>query len=176
MRAASQRAGEGVLECLGTEYSWRIAGEADAEQITEVYKRVFASYPFPIRDAAYIRETMRDSIVYFSVCKKGEIVSVASSEMDMEARNVEMTDFATLPEYRCGGFAGFLLARMEEAMRERGLRTAYTIARAVSFGMNITFAKLDYRYGGTLTNNTDICGSTESMNVWYKPLPERLPS
>jgi hypothetical protein len=25
--------------------------------------------------------------------------------------------------------------------------------------------------GGTLTNNTNICGCLESMNVWYKPQP-----
>jgi hypothetical protein len=36
--------------------------------------------------------------------------------------------------------------------------------------MNITFAKLGYRYGGRLINNTNISGSIESMNVWYKSL------
>jgi hypothetical protein len=36
--------------------------------------------------------------------------------------------------------------------------------------MNITFAKQRYALAGTLINNTDISGSLESMNVWYKPL------
>ena len=36
--------------------------------------------------------------------------------------------------------------------------------------MNITFAKLGYDFGGTLTRNTQISGDLESMNVWYKPL------
>ncbi len=55
-------------------------------------------------------------------------------------------------------------------MPSRGIRTAYTIARAVSYGMNITFARCGYQYGGRLVNNTDIAGSLESMNVWYKTL------
>ncbi|MDD2310679.1 MAG: hypothetical protein PHH91_13970, partial [Desulfuromonadaceae bacterium] len=41
---------------------------------------------------------------------------------------------------------------------------------AYSFGMNITFARDGYSFGGTLTNNTNISGSLESMNVWYKTL------
>ncbi|HOM70936.1 MAG TPA: putative beta-lysine N-acetyltransferase, partial [Armatimonadota bacterium] len=50
------------------------------------------------------------------------------------------------------------------------MKTAYTIARSLSYGMNITFAKQGYQYAGTLTNNTNICGHMESMNVWYKHL------
>jgi len=50
------------------------------------------------------------------------------------------------------------------------MQRAYTIARALSAGMNVTFARAGYDYGGTLTNNTNICGQIESMNVWYKPL------
>ena len=47
-------------------------------------------------------------------------------------------------------------------------QTWYTIARALSAGMNITFAKAGYRYAGTLVNNTDISGTIESMNVWWR--------
>ena len=53
-------------------------------------------------------------------------------------------------------------------MEQLGIDTFYTIARSVSFGMNITFAKMDYKYTGTLKNNTNISGNIESMNVWYK--------
>jgi len=55
-------------------------------------------------------------------------------------------------------------------MRSAGIITAYTIARAYSFGMNITFAERDYDFDGTLTNNTNISGRLESMNVWHKRL------
>jgi beta-lysine N6-acetyltransferase len=36
--------------------------------------------------------------------------------------------------------------------------------------MNKTFLKFDYCYSGTLINNTNIAGSIESMNVYYKHL------
>jgi hypothetical protein len=55
---------------------------------------------------------------------------------------------------------------MEKYIKELGLKTAYTIARALSYGMNITFAKMGYTYSGTLVNNTNISGRLESMNVW----------
>ncbi|MFH1725408.1 MAG: putative beta-lysine N-acetyltransferase, partial [Elusimicrobiota bacterium] len=45
-----------------------------------------------------------------------------------------------------------------------------TIARAVSFGMNIAFARVGYSFGGTLWNNTNISGNIESMNIWHKRL------
>ena len=79
-----------------------------------------------------------------------------------------MTDFAVLEKYRGNNLACHLLGAMEEKLPELGVKTAFTIARAKSFGMNITFAKSGYTYSGTLVNNTDISGQIESMNVWYK--------
>jgi hypothetical protein len=59
---------------------------------------------------------------------------------------------------------------MEKEMQQKGIKMAYTIARAVSVGMNIVFAKLGYTYGGRLKNNTNISGEVESMNIWYKAI------
>jgi putative beta-lysine N-acetyltransferase len=155
---------------LSDRYRWRIAEPSDAEAMAALYRQVFATYPFPIHDPEYLLQTMADHIVYFGIWDRKELVALASAEMDVAGGNAEMTDFATQPAFRGEGFATFLLARMEEEMRRRRLPTAYTIARAVSFGMNITFARCGYRFGGTLTNNTNISGSLESMNVWYKPM------
>ena len=52
----------------------------------------------------------------------------------------------------------------------KGFSTTYTIARSLSLGMNLTFAKGGYSFAGTLVNNTQISGQIESMNVWYKHL------
>lgn len=142
----------------------------DAEAMAEVYREVFETYPFPIHDPEYLRETMRTHVRYFGVREEGRLVALASAEMDHEALSVEMTDFATLPSHRGRGFAVALLQVMEAAMREGPMRTACTIARALSAGMNITFAKLGYEHSGTLTNNTDICGRIESMNIWHRSL------
>lgn len=167
---ALEKASDDLPDHLNDGLSWRIAGGSDAEEISLVYREVFKSYPFPIHKKDYILETMRENVIYFTVRENDRVISVASCEMDTDAKNVEMTDFATLPDHRGSGLAVFLLAQMETAMRDTGMLTAYTIARSLSYGMNITFAKLGYKFAGTLTNNTDICGNLESMNIWYKPL------
>lgn len=148
--------------------SIRQCSEQDADAMSAVYRRVFPTYPFPIGDPGYLRETMRSHIVYFAAEHEGKIVSLSSSETDPENATVEMTDFATLPAWRGHSLASLLLREMESAMRRRGMVMSYTIARALSPGMNITFARAGYSFGGTLTNNTNISGGLESMNVWYK--------
>ncbi|MEA3499674.1 MAG: putative beta-lysine N-acetyltransferase [Candidatus Marinimicrobia bacterium] len=153
---------------ISDEFEYKILKHEDAKQLTELYKVVFASYPFPIYDENYLKETMDDNIIYFGIFYKGKLVSASSAEMDFDGENVEMTDFATLPDFRGNNFAQFLLYQMENEVIKKGIKTFFTIARGVSFGMNITFAKLGYKYGGTLINNTNISGNIENMNIWYK--------
>ena len=141
-----------------------------AEEMSRIYREVFPTYPFPIHEPAYLRETMAEHIDYFGIRRESRLIALASSEMDLEKANVEMTDFATLPDHRGQGLARCLLQAMEAAMVKRGMHTAFTIARAVSPGMNITFARMGYQFTGALINNTQISGTIESMNVWYKPL------
>ena len=155
---------------LSPEFSLRACTRDDVAEMAEIYREVFPTYPFPIHDPAWLLETMESHIDYFGVEHEGGLVALASSEMDLDGRNVEMTDFATLPDFRGRNLALHLLATMEEAMRRKGMRTAYTIARAISPGMNITFARAGYHFSGTLVNNTNISGGIESMNVWYKSL------
>ncbi len=155
---------------LPAQFRFRYCRECDAEEVSAVYKEVFASYPFSIDDPAYIRQTMKENVLYFSIRNEGKIIALSSAEIDWKSANAEMTDFATLPEYRGYGLACFLLAKMERAMKKLGIKTAYTIARAISPGMNITFSKGGYHYGGRLINNTQISGTIESMNIWYKTL------
>lgn len=170
LAAAREKAEDPLAEGLDPRFELFEATPDDAEEVAKVYRSVFETYPFPIHQPDYIRQTMADNIVYFGIRCEGRIIAMASSEMDEAGGNVEMTDFATLPEWRGHGLAVHLLRHMEQAMRERGIHTAYTIARAYSHGMNITFARMGYRFAGTLTNNTHICGRLESMNVWYRSL------
>ncbi|MGD9126375.1 MAG: putative beta-lysine N-acetyltransferase [Planctomycetia bacterium] len=169
LELAKQKA-ESPIRPLDDRFALRACGEADVDEMAEIYRAVFPTYPFPIHDPLYLRETMQSHIQYFGVETEGHLVALSSAEMDESSSNVEMTDFATLPDWLGNGFSVHLLAMMEEAMRQKGIKTAYTIARALSPGMNITFAKLGYTYGGRLRNNTNISGQIESMNIWYKPL------
>jgi len=158
------------LGALPTGMSIVPCGPEHAVEMSQVYREVFPTYPFPIHDPGYLRDTMSSHVDYFAVVRLGQIIALSSAEMDSQGQNVEMTDFATLPDHLGQGLAAYLLEFMEHAMNEREMITAYTIARAVSPGMNITFAKMGYIFGGLLVNNTQISGSIESMNVWYKKL------
>lgn len=144
--------------------------EGDVEEMAAIYQTVFKTYPFPIHDPDYLLDSMQNEVDYFGVESDGDLVALSSAEIDEAALNVEMTDFATLPEWRGNGLGVHLLLRMEKEMQQRGIKMAYTIARAVSVGMNIIFAKLGYTYGGRLKNNTNISGRVESMNIWYKAI------
>lgn len=136
----------------------------------ELYKSVFESYPFPIFDGNYLLKTMRNNVDYYGVFENQNLVAISSSEMDLENLNTEMTDFATLPEYRGNNLSYHLLKKMQVDAIKKGIKTAYTIARAKNTGINMTFAKMFYEFGDTLVNNTNICGNIETMNIWYKNL------
>ncbi len=148
----------------------RACEERDAEALANIYKDIFTTYPFPIHDPDYILKTMRNNVDYFGIESDSKLVAVSSAEMDKHSSNVEMTDFATLRDYRGHGYAKYLLARMDLEMKKKNIKTAYTIARSMSPGMNITFSKAGYQFGGRLKNNTNISGNIESMNIWYKSL------
>lgn len=147
-----------------------ICSKKHSREMADIYKLVFKSYPFPIHNPKYIEQTMDDNIIYFGAVHNDKIIALASSEMDKQAQSVEMTDFATLPEYLGNATALQLLKEMEKNMIDSNIITSYTIARSESAGMNITFARNGYDYSGTLINNTNIAGKIESMNVWYKTL------
>ncbi|MDU4599759.1 MAG: putative beta-lysine N-acetyltransferase [Clostridium sporogenes] len=155
---------------LPKEFSFKKAKPSDASKMAALYSKVFNSYPFPVSDPQYIKETMNDNVIYFGVWKGNDIVALSSCEMCLEDKNVEMTDFAVVPDYRGHKFAYFLLGEMEKEMRKREIKTAYTIARSTSYGMNSTFAKCGYSFKGRLIKNTQIGGDIEDMNVWSKVL------
>jgi len=165
-----EKGGKCKISELDKKFLIKKLNEKDIPQMTEIFKTVFESYPFPVFDKDYILTTMKENIDYFGVFLDKKLVAVSSSEMDLENLNTEMTDFAVLPGYRGNSLAIHLLAKMEEAAKEKGIKTAYTIARACSRGMNMTFAKMGYEFEGRLINNTNICGDLETMNVWYKKL------
>lgn len=155
---------------LSEEFTFRKTRPEDSKEMSLIYSKVFDSYPFPVFDPEYLKKTMGENIVYFGIWKENRLIALSSCEMDMDGESVEMTDFAVLQDYRGYNFACFLLNQMEREMKLRQIKTAYTIARAESFGMNCTFAKCGYTFSGTLIKNTQIGGKIEDMNVWFKKL------
>ncbi len=170
LRIAKLRKKNPRIKPLPSKYLVRRCVPDDVEAMAKIYRTVFPTYPFPIHDPEYLRNTMETHVEYFGIEIFGQLVALSSTEMDQKSKSAEMTDFATLPEWRGRGFACNLLRKMEQTMKSKNFQLTYTIARAISPGMNITFAKLGYVFGGRLINNTNISGQIESMNVWYKKI------
>ncbi|NYT17881.1 MAG: putative beta-lysine N-acetyltransferase, partial [Methanomicrobiales archaeon] len=163
--------GEGAADIpLPPRYAIRACSGRDAKDLAGLYASVFPSYPFPIDNPTHIRTMMEHDTRFYAIFHDQGLAAAASAEMDPSTGTVEMTDFATSRDHRGRGLARRLLSNMEQAVSEEGMRVAYTIARAGSPAMNAIFARSGYRFGGRLVNNTHICGSLESMNVWYKRL------
>jgi len=170
LSAAFGYAQSGYIPQLPAGFSLMHAHSGDAKEIAALFRSVFETYPFPISDPDFITRTMKEGIRYFCIHQSKRIAAVSSCEINTDAQNAEMTDFATDPRFQGKGLAGNLLYAMETEMKKEQIRLAYTIARATSYPINMAFARAGYQYGGMLPNNTNICGSLESMNVWYKKL------
>ncbi|MCI0767618.1 putative beta-lysine N-acetyltransferase [Bacillus sp. TL12] len=148
----------------------RKATEEDAEELASVFGKVFEIYPTPLNEADYVVQTMKEDTIYYVYELDGRIISTASAEMNVKEGNAELTNCATLPEYRKHGFMKSLLIKLEEELQERAIFCSYTIARSLSFGMNAAFHQLGYTYTGRLANNCYIFDKLEDMNVWVKDL------
>ncbi|MEG9297982.1 putative beta-lysine N-acetyltransferase [Mangrovibacillus sp. Mu-81] len=147
-----------------------VAGTGQAEELSSLYKEVFKLYPVPLHDPRYIKDAMKNGTIFVCIRKNEQIISAASAEINFQYKNAELTDCATLPLYRKGGFMKNLIARLEEELLYRDIYCAYTIARALSYGMNAVFHQLGYEYRGRLANNCYIFDKIEDMNLWEKDL------
>jgi len=152
-------------------YTLDFAREGDVEGMLSLYRRVFETYPAPLTYREYLLSVLhRDAIFRVIRCPKGEVVAAASAELDDRRLSSELTDCATHPDQRGKGLMSVLLHALEEDLRRKGYRCAYTLARAPSFGMNAAFHALGYEYNGRMINNCDIYGDFENMNLWVKNL------
>lgn len=150
----------------------RIASAHDAEPLAELYRQVFQTYPTPMDNAEYIVQTMLEGTIYYVVENDNVLISAASAEINKEYRNAELTDCATLPAFRNQGHMRLLIHALEKELERRDIACAYSLARALSFGMNAVFFQLGYRYYGRLTKNCDIYDKFEDVNLWVKMLPK----
>ncbi|MEH7884922.1 putative beta-lysine N-acetyltransferase [Bacillus sp. JJ1609] len=151
-------------------YILKKMGESDATGLSKLYKSVFQIYPTPLDNPDYIVKTMQEGTVYYGFINDGQVVSAASAEVNIFYKNAELTDCATLKEHRKHGLMKILLERIEQELVENGIYCAYSIARALSFGMNAVLYQLGYAYRGRLVNNVFIYDKIENMNVWVKDL------
>jgi len=148
-------------------YAFSRASHEDAREMGEVFGKVFATYPSPVFDPEYLLKRMADGDIFWLAKNQGQIAAIASAEIDHSNSRAEMTDFATLPEYRGQSLASVLLDKITGECWNLGINCLFSLARATSFGMNSVFYQGGFSFGGTLLNNCHICGSYENMNIWY---------
>lgn len=146
----------------------RLASYHDTEPLAALYRHIFQTYPTPMDDPGYIEQAMREGTIFYLIEKNGQLISAASAEPNLQYRNAEMTDCATLPAYRNQGLMRLLIHALEDELVDRNITCFYSLSRALSFGMNAVFFQMGYRYYGRLTKNCDIYDKFEDMNLWVK--------
>lgn len=152
------------------EYELRKADESCAFELSALYQQIFQLYPTPLHDPEYVKKTMKEGTVYYVFFYQGKIVSAASAELNPFYKNAELTDCATLSEYRKYGLMKIILGELEGELKREGIYCAYSIARSLSFGMNAVLFQLGFKYRGRLMNNCYIYDKLENMNMWVKNL------
>ncbi|MCY9663055.1 putative beta-lysine N-acetyltransferase [Paenibacillus chondroitinus] len=151
-------------------FTLRLALPKDAEQLSQLYSQIFQTYPTPMNDPLYVAKTMQEGTIYYLVESQNELISAASAEINATYANAEMTDCATLPAFRNKGLMRLLMHALEDELIARQITCAYSLSRALSFGMNAVFHQMGYGYYGRLTKNCDIYDKYEDMNLWAKTL------
>jgi len=143
-------------------------GLKDVAELGELFKGAFATYPSPVDQPDYLAGVLGKSALFMAIKKDNRIISAAAAEIDIAKGNAELTNCATLPGNRGSGLMGNLIAALEQECLTRRINSLYSLARASSYGMNLVFHRLGYRYRGTLVNNCHISGGYENMNIWSK--------
>jgi putative beta-lysine N-acetyltransferase len=154
------------LEKLPPGFRCRRPRTENIPALAALYRNVFATYPTPVGSTDYLAGTMGQSALYRVITERGKIISAAAAEIDPWHNNAEMTNCATLPAYRGRGLMLHLVSALGQDCRARGITCRYTLARAGSYGMNLVFHRLRYKFGGSLVNNCHISGNFETMNIW----------
>ncbi|WP_026478585.1 putative beta-lysine N-acetyltransferase [Alkaliphilus transvaalensis] len=155
---------------LPEEFEIRKADTSDVIEMANVFSKVFETYPVPMDEPKYIKKVMREETLFSLITHKDRIVSIASADINSKYNNAEITDCATLPEYRGNGLLSHIISHLEERLLEENVPNLFSLTRAISTGMNHVIAKHGYEYRGTLVQNCDISGSFEDMNIWVKQL------
>ncbi|WP_088224777.1 putative beta-lysine N-acetyltransferase [Desulfosporosinus sp. FKB] len=151
-----------------SEVELKLLDESFAEEISELLTRVFTTYPSPVDNPQYIRSLIQKGNIFAGAISRNCLVAVAATYPDHVLNRCEMTDCATLKEYRGRSLSESCLGLLEQELKAYSNLTLYTLARAQSYGMNRVFHKLGYKFQGRLINNCHIAGSFEDMNLWVR--------
>ena len=139
----------------------------DLFAMVHLHEKAFKSYPFPVHKAEYLSELAEQNHEFYGLFNQGELIVSAIIKLHRKESNVEIVDFATHPNLNGQNLSYYLVQEIKKIFDGMDYKTIYSLVRATSYGLNITFSKHGFVLGGTLLNNTLIRDTIESMNVWY---------
>lgn len=164
-----QPAGQGEVPPMPEGYGLTVAGPDLAADLAAVYDQVFETYPSPLTDPEYIRELIESGDgLFIAVLADGQITSAAAAEIDRAAGNAEITNCATLPDFRGEGLMSILIDALHQEMERQQISCLYSMARALSPGMNRALLRFGYTFRGRLVNHVHIGGGYEDLNLWER--------
>ena len=100
------------------------------------------------------------------------MVACASADIVPDALTAELTDCATLPEFRKRGLMQVLLSDLMWDLEQRDYFSVHTFSRARIPGINILFKKLGFDFCGCVHRSCRIGDGLEDMNIWIRALPQ----
>lgn len=148
----------------------------DVHELAVLYDYVFTIYPTPIKDPNYIEKSITEGNIYYVVEENKKIVAAATAEVSATYFHAEISNCATLPEYRGKGYMKALFQELEKELVQIGIFCVFSLARALSTGMNAVLHQLYYGYYGRMVKNCYIFDKLEDMNVWVKDLSAEYPA
>ena len=140
---------------------------SDFKNLEDLYQKAYKYFPHQIKDATYFSKLKELNHQFYGLFKNGELLVSTILSINEAESNMEIVDFITHPNYRGQNLSYFLVQEIIKKMNDYKCKTLYTMVRATSYGLNITFSKHGFLLAGTLTNNCMVLDTMESMNVWY---------
>ncbi|WP_339840179.1 GNAT family N-acetyltransferase [uncultured Maribacter sp.] len=140
---------------------------ADFPLLEDLHKKAYKYHPNQIKDVGHFSMLHELKHQFYGLFENGELLVSAILDIHETESNLEIVDFVTHPDYRGQNLSYFLVQDIKEKMKTSGCKTIYSLVRATSYGLNITYSKHGFILAGTLTNNCVVRDTMESMNIWY---------
>ena len=158
---------------LPGEFELRYATPDDAGRISNLLRATFSEYPADISEGTIRRLITRQQSVFALLETNGEIASMASAEIDVGWKTVEISDCVTVEKHRKRRLMVAILDRLVDHVASRfKIKDFYSLARAEQVGMNVALARAGFTHDGQLVNNCRMPGGWETLNVWWRTVGE----
>ena len=128
----------------------------DLFAMVNLHDKAFKSYPFPIHKAEYLLELIEQDHEFYGLFEQEQLLVSAILKKYRKESSIEIVDFATPPDYIGQNLSYYLVQEIKAEIEEREFKTVYCLVRVTSYGLNITFSKHGFSFGGTLLTNNKI--------------------